>query len=386
MVLKSKRLFFNGRVPMQIAEHLNVAHPHTIKKFELIERYIASWSQKLLLTDTCNTLVFIDCMCNSGIYINDAGAEVEGTAIRVAKILRKAAKDYPNKEVLIFLNDIEERKIQELKRHLPPNTSNFHVYTDTEDAGLFLDELAPIILTRKNLHYFLLYDPYKAAINWDALEPYFKEWGEVLINHMVSDSVRAIKTVKRESTKKKYEQTYREKFEELAPYGSNKEIYEKRVEDIIQTLSGDQSYFVAAFPFYNKKNALVYNLVHGTKHLVGFNLYKQCAWKVFGGFSSSKHEISVAKQFSFNFDQVDDAPKVDTDESCYDITDIAAYINHKFRGEKLVPVSQIWEALKYHPIFPSDGFKKEIRRDLENIFHARFILNKASGKWCVSFV
>ena len=47
---------------------ISKASPHTIKKFELIEEYIKSWAQKLLLTESCNGLIFIDCMCNSGVY------------------------------------------------------------------------------------------------------------------------------------------------------------------------------------------------------------------------------------------------------------------------------------------------------------------------------
>ena len=43
---------------------IDTAHPHTIKKFELIEEYIKSWSQKLMLYENCNMLVFIDCMKN----------------------------------------------------------------------------------------------------------------------------------------------------------------------------------------------------------------------------------------------------------------------------------------------------------------------------------
>ena len=46
---------------------ISKASPHTIKKFELIEEYIKSWAEKLLLTDSCNGLIFIDCMCNSGV-------------------------------------------------------------------------------------------------------------------------------------------------------------------------------------------------------------------------------------------------------------------------------------------------------------------------------
>ena len=55
---------------------ISQASPHTIKKFELIEEYIKSWAEKLLLTGSCNGLIFIDCMCNSGVYIDDAGQVV----------------------------------------------------------------------------------------------------------------------------------------------------------------------------------------------------------------------------------------------------------------------------------------------------------------------
>lgn len=73
---------------------ISKASPHTIKKFELIEEYIKSWAQKLLLTDSCNGLIFIDCMCNSGMYTDDLGKLVKGTAMRVSEALREAARTY----------------------------------------------------------------------------------------------------------------------------------------------------------------------------------------------------------------------------------------------------------------------------------------------------
>ena len=67
---------------------IDTAHPHTIKKFELIEEYIKSWSQKLMLYENCNTLVFIDCMCNAGIY-NDGTLT---TSMRILKIFSRTKK------------------------------------------------------------------------------------------------------------------------------------------------------------------------------------------------------------------------------------------------------------------------------------------------------
>lgn len=68
---------------------ISKASPHTIKKFELIEEYIKSWAQKLLLTESCNGLIFIDCMCNSGVYTDDAGQLVKGTAYASQRHLGK---------------------------------------------------------------------------------------------------------------------------------------------------------------------------------------------------------------------------------------------------------------------------------------------------------
>lgn len=89
---------------------ISKASPHTIKKFELIEEYVKSWAQKLMLNSFCNTLVFIDCMCNSGIYINDeTGLQIEGTPVRVAKVLLDVARTYPGK-ILRYISMILTRQ------------------------------------------------------------------------------------------------------------------------------------------------------------------------------------------------------------------------------------------------------------------------------------
>lgn len=123
-----------------------------------------------------------------------------------------------------------------------------------------------------------------------------------MINHMVSDPVRAITSAKKRTTKAKYENTYLEDFEKLVPYGSDKVAYEARVEEIINYLKGTRRYYVSAFPFYNTQNSLVYNLIHCTSDKEGFKLYKKSAWKVFGAQSSTKHSAEN-RQLSFDFSE-----------------------------------------------------------------------------------
>ena len=38
---------------------------------------------------------------------------------------------------------------------------------------------------------------------------------------------------------------------------------------------------------------------------------------------------------------------------------------------KNVPLSLVWETLDKHPVFPSDGFRKDIKNDLKNTYGAR---------------
>lgn len=357
---------------------ISKASPHTIKKFELIEEYIKSWAQKLLLTEFCNGLIFIDCMCNSGVYTDNTGQLVKGTAVRVSEALREAARTYTQKNIHIYLNDKDKARVDELKKHLPQDERNFKIVTSCSDAHELLRTIGPQLYGTGHLHYFLLYDPYDATIDWEALLPFFRNWGEVMINHMVSDPVRAISSAKKKTTKVKYENTYLEDFEKLVPYGSDKTAYEARVEEIINSLKGARRYYVSAFPFYNTQNSLVYNLIHCTSNKEGFKLYKRSAWKVFGAQSSTKHSVEN-RQLSFNF--LGEIAE-EEDESCLHVIDIAKYLQRSFRGRKQVPLDEMWELLDNHPIFPSEGFRNEVKGNLTGFFDAKIeqIVSPDTGK------
>lgn len=353
---------------------ISTAKPHTIKKFELIESYIISWAQKLMNNSSCNGLIFIDCMCNSGVYKDIEGNTVYGTPIRVANALLDVARTYTNKQVQLFFNDFSEKKIEELKKHLPPNERNFEIITTTRDANNLLTWFGSQLDPSNHFHYFLLYDPYDASIKWDALAPFFRNWGEVLINHMISDSIRAIPQAKKEQAKRKYTETYQvDDITDLVPYGSDKEAYENRLREIIEKLKGtkQREYYVATFPFFNTRNALVYDLVHCTSNEVGFKLFKSQAWKVFDGKSSSKKLNNEIPEGQMIFDFVDEQPDLsDFDEYCYTLDNAAQYLQKHFCGASEIPKEEVWDYLDKHPVFTSDGFRKIICGILKTKYNA----------------
>ena len=175
-----------------------------------------------------------------------------------------------------------------------------------------------------------------------------------------------------------YENIDLEVFEKLVPYGSDKTAYEARVEEIINSLKGARRYYVSAFPFYNTQNSLVYNLIHCTSNKEGFKLYKRSAWKVFGAQSSTKHSVEN-RQLSFNF--LGEIAE-EEDESCLHVIDIAKYLQRSFRGRKQVPLDEMWELLDNHPIFPSEGFRNEVKGNLTGFFDAKIeqIVSPDTGK------
>lgn len=362
-------------------ETISRASLHTQKKFELIEKYIMPWAQKLMNNASCKGLVFIDCMCNSGLYHDENGETIEGTPLRVARILRDIAGQYPFKQVYLYFNDRDAAKTALLSEKVPKETANFHIEITCKEASELLKTIGPK-LDQPNLHYFLLYDPYDASIDWEALLPFFRYWGEVMINHMVSDSIRAISQVKKESTMQKYEGTYRvSDFEQLVPFGSDKAAYEKRVLQIINALKGQRRYYVAAYPFYNTQNSQMYSLIHCTSNPVGFELYKKTAWQTFGDHSSNKNTHGNENQLMLNFDGSGTITTM-TDESCFNVRDIAKYIQYRFKGKRDVPLEEVYRSLESHPIFPADGYRSQIKDHLKTDFGAEInvIKNPVTGK------
>ena len=301
-------------------------------------------------------------MCNSGVYQNIEGSVVLGTALRVANYLAKIMLDYPNKKATLFFRDICPKKVSLLKSLLPPTTDNFSISIECGDGDSFLK--SSNVHREKDSSYLVFYDPYEAAIDWSALNPFLLGWGEVIINHMISDSVRAIPQVKSERAKNKYEQTYLATLENLISVGEDKNFMKTNRRGYMSRALSAGGYYIASFPFFNSKNVLLYHLIHGSRSCVGFNLFKTTAWKTFGGKSSCKNVRSKGAQLQLDFDDTG-IPTISTDEECYSLWDIANYLYGTFRGKADVPVNVVWDALNHHPVFPESGFRRDITRILE---------------------
>lgn len=339
----------------------NKANLHTIKKFEIIARYVENWIQKLMNFSSCKEIFFIDCMCNNGIYKDVDGNNVEGTPIRVAKIISRVMVRYSNKKATLYFNDKDPNKVQTLKENLPNDTPNYQIYLSCKDGNDLLKELRPKILQKNNVHYLLFYDPYDASIDWSAIAPYFFGWGEVIINHVVSDTIRAVTSAKNPTAVNKYEKTYLQEIKELVKLHPNRNAYDKLIENVIKELGDmtNREYYLATFPFFIKTNARIYNIIFFTKNKSGFKLFKETAWQVFGGKSSNQNTHGKERMLML-FEEPQE------EKQCYFVSDIADYIYKYFKGQMGVSLEKIWELVDEHPIFPTEGYKKGIKKQLKS--------------------
>lgn len=351
---------------------VSVAPPHSIKKFELISEYVKAWIQILMLNQKCRGIVYIDCMSNSGVYKNDEGEEIEGTPLLVSEIIADAMITYTNKQAYLYFNDLDSKKIDLLKTRIPKQTNNFHIYTEAMDANVLLRKIGTQFTTAfSDMHFLLVYDPYDAHIEWDAMMPFLKNWGEIIINHMVSDPIRGAKTAKKQKVIEKYEETYQTTIDELISFGSDRNAFETKIEQIIRDGSGrsEKRYYIASFPFFNSNNSVVYNLIHCTGHYKGFELFKSTAWKTFGDKSSLKNTHNIEDQMSFTIsDNGELVMGVQVDESCYNLRDAAKYVQEHFAGKENVPNDDVWTYLGEHPVFPTRDYKNKIKDVLKREF------------------
>lgn len=356
-------------------ETITKISPHTVKKFELIEKYVDEWARKILGFKGANGLpgskgvIYIDCMCNSGLYEVD-GNIVEGTALRVAKKLNEIISNYPGKEAILIFNDLLPERVELLRSEIEKaNLNNIIVSYSDGDCDVFLKGLN-LSGYQQRYNTLLLYDPYNASIDWSAVKPYLNRWGEVIINHMSSDTTRGISQAKKKAVVSRYEETYQRDISQLL--NTDKAGLDNIVVSIIRNNinKGSSGYYVSLAPFYNRNNGKLYSLIHCSANIEGTKLYKKVTWKTFGDKSSMKNTHGMEEQFVLDFNGDGFLDSV-TDEDCYYVKDIAKYIFEKYSAQGRVLLEVMYKDLDVHPIFPSDGYKNEIKAELKDRYYVR---------------
>lgn len=91
-------------------KYLDEAKLHTQYKIKYIKDYVRRWLN-VAVNYRQRNIVFIDSMCNAGIYKNG----IKGTCIEVIELFIEHAKENEAKQFYVFLNDYDKDKINVLR-------------------------------------------------------------------------------------------------------------------------------------------------------------------------------------------------------------------------------------------------------------------------------
>ena len=272
---------------------LDEAKLHTQYKIKYIKDYVRRWLN-VAVNSRQRNIVFIDSMCNAGIYKNG----VKGTCIEVIELFIEYARENQNKQFYVFLNDYDQDKIMVLKKLISNyNTpNNLRINITDKDVVKYLT-----LLIEKNIFsnscFTLLYtDPYNFGIPnlLTTIKTFIdKFYCELLFNYFSSDVTRNKNNT---SAKNKMSKIKNELSSVITDINidddENKEILNKLISTYKDTKNIKYSF---AYRFNNTNNAELYYIIFFTPNKRGLELIKESIWKVFNGEESFKKQIDIDK-------------------------------------------------------------------------------------------
>lgn len=272
---------------------LDEAKLHTQYKIKYIKDYVRRWLN-VAVNSRQRNIVFIDSMCNAGIYKNG----VKGTCIEVIELFIEYAKENQAKQFYVFLNDYDQDKIMVLKKLISNyNTpNNLRINITDKDVVKYLT-----LLIEKNIFsnscFTLLYtDPYNFGIPnlLTTIKTFIDRfYCELLFNYFSSDVTRNKNNT---SAKNKMSKIKNELSSVITDINidddENKEILNKLISTYKDTKNIKYSF---AYRFNNTNNAELYYIIFFTPNKRGLELIKESIWKVFNGEESFKKQIDIDK-------------------------------------------------------------------------------------------
>lgn len=281
------------KISKENEKYLDEAKLHTQYKIKYIKDYVRRWLN-VAVNYRQKNIVFIDSMCNAGIYKNG----IKGTCIEIIELFIEYAKENQSKQFYVFLNDYDKDKIRVLNELISnynmPN--NLKINIKDKDVVEYLSLLIEKN-TFSNSCFTLLYtDPYNFGIPnlLTTIKTFIdKFYCELLFNYFSSDVTRNKNNI---SAKNKMSKIKNELSSVITDINidddKNKEILNKLISTYKNTKNIKYSF---AYRFNNTNNAELYYIIFFTPNKRGLELIKESIWEVFNGEESFKKQIDIDK-------------------------------------------------------------------------------------------
>lgn len=267
------------------AKFLDYKKPQTTKKIEFVTNYVKNWLMVMANASTIDSINFIDCMCNAGIY-KDGDL---GTSSEVFKLFAESAVLFPDKTFNLYLNDYNNTRIEITKEVINKISTqiplNLHVNYSVSDANDYLNNL----YTNDEIFGYgkatiLFVDPYDfGTIHIPTLKRLCsKHYFELLFNLFTSDWVRN----KNNDLDNRIDKVIDNPD---AVFYTKDELVWYIVDEL--KIGFMQHSFNYAFRI--ETNAELYQIVYLTPKLKGLEKLKESLWETFNGSSYYRNPAKV---------------------------------------------------------------------------------------------
>lgn len=363
----------------------NNIHIGTEKKLDMIEAYVEAWIHKMYNYSrrpnvNYDGLIFIDAMCNSGYYVNQEENEIEGTSLRVGKKFTYYKENrYKDFSYEVILNDRDSNAIQCQKCHLEGLEATISIQYYNKNVKEFLADNMKYLSTIKNKHVLFFYDPFLADIYWEeisSLVRFCKESRDFGIDFIFThfhqnDTLRGIKTAKRDVAVERYERTYEMSLVEIKELIEGKtgpelnEFFRNRIITIMTMRFDIDKENIAFAPVFNSMNQAVYDIVFYSGSIRAKILFKK---SLYNQEKTDYKPTSQTKLMLFEDSYVED--RIDYREKdiffspyCY-----AMSIAKKFSSVQ-ISLDDLKVYLNEHLYIPQEGAINEIKYNLAKYFN-----------------
>lgn len=281
------------KISKENEKYLDEAKLHTQYKIKYIKDYVRRWLN-VAVNYRQKNIVFIDSMCNAGIYKNG----IKGTCIEIVELFIEYAKENQLKQFYVFLNDYDKDKIRVLNELISnynmPN--NLKINIKDKDVVEYLSLLIEKN-TFSNSCFTLLYtDPYNFGIPnlLTTIKTFIdKFYCELLFNYFSSDVTRNKNNISAKNKMSKIKNELSSVITDInIDNDKNKEILNKLISTYKNTKNIKYSF---AYRFNNTNNAELYYIIFFTPSKRGLELIKESIWEVFNGEESFKKQIDIDK-------------------------------------------------------------------------------------------
>lgn len=326
-------------------KHLDEQKQQTEYKIKYIIEYVKLWLIISSERENINTINFIDCMCNAGIYKNSN----LGTSIEVLKLFFEAAKKHPNKQYVLHLNDYDKHRVDTTKKLInhfynEPLT-NVKVVLSNADVNEYLQNFSYF---NKYLGYgssnILFVDPYDlGTVVIQNLSNFLKKYySELIFNFFTSDYVR------------------NKLDHRIKACIGNTNIQDKKelISFIGEQLRVGKINYVFSYEFRTKTNTELYQIIFATPSYKGLDVVKQALWDVFNGSFNHRNKDDNSGQMTL-FSEDDDKKMLLNIHA----SDAKKILVKKFKGEK-VSYQQIEKHLAETTMMMSSQFLKNVIKPL----------------------